>query len=187
VADEAFAARLVRAGHARDGLRVIGDLHHAKLRRDAAEWTADRIAALRRDFGAEAGDFVVLFASECVREMQAFGYVAPYDEFEVLEKLISLLSRGELPDGRHVDLDRLVLVIRPHPRDAAGKYDALAARVRSPRTIVSAAGRPEGAVIAADLVAGMCSSLLFEAAELQRPVVSLTAHDIAAGKSRVLA
>jgi hypothetical protein len=184
VADAIFVDRLVEAGRAREGIRVIGDLHHAKLRRDAAGWTDEHVAALRRAYGATADDVVVLFASECVREMVQFGFVAPYDEFQVLEELITRLAQGDMPGGGRIDPQLVLLVVRPHPRDLAGKFDAMLSRVTKPRAVVSAAGNPEGALLAADLVVGMCSSLLFEAAELHRPVVSLTGHDIAAGKSR---
>jgi hypothetical protein len=184
VADYDFRQRLIDSGHAKSLIRVISDLHHDRLRSIAASWTNERIAQLRKSFGAAPNDMIVLFASECVREMERFGYSAPFDEFEVLNELVAALARGELPDGERIDADRVVLVIRPHPRDHRGKYDKFG-DISALRVQVRADVAPEGAILAADLVVGMTSSLLFEAVQLGRRVVSLTGHNINDGKSRV--
>ena len=185
VSDANFRQRLVEAGQLAHAIRVIGDLHHDRLRATAALWTSERIGQLRASFGASPSDVVVLFASECVREMTRFGYAAPYDEFEVLSGLVSDLRRGTLPGGNRIAPDRIVLLIRPHPRDQDGKYDAFVQKA-APRICVRVETAVEGAILAADLVTGMSSSLLFEAAQLGRRVVSLTGHDIYGGKSKVV-
>jgi hypothetical protein len=65
-----------------------------------------------------------------------------------------------------------MVVIRPHPRDTLGKYDRYR-RAAAPGVIVSDQGAPLEAILAADLVLGMDSALLFEARTLGRPALSL--------------
>jgi hypothetical protein len=76
------------------------------------------------------------------------------------------------------------VLVRPHPRDREGKYDATIARHSGPpRVVVSADGSPDAVLLAADLVTGMNSSLLYEALALGREAISLTDHELSAGKS----
>jgi len=184
VPDKAFAKRLAAAGVPAERIRVIGDLHHARLRRLAAGQEAAAIQRLRARWGAGAAGFIVLFASECGREMAAIGRPSPYDELEVFGDLLQGLASGRRPDGGALEAARTVVVVRPHPRDAEDKYASFAEGQDKIKIVVSAEESPPLALLAADLVVGMNSSLLYEALEIGRPVVSLTGHDIAAGKSR---
>jgi hypothetical protein len=186
VTDDMFAERLAVAGVPRERIRLIGDLHHARLRRLAADVTAAEVREMREMWGASPATTVVMFVSECGREMVRAGRPTHYDEIEALERLFDELRRGKLPDGGAIDPTSLLVIVRPHPRDAAGKYDGLIAARRTPRAVVSAQGSPHVALIASDLVVGMNSSLLYEALEIGRPVWSLTGHDLSAGKSSVL-
>lgn len=163
VPDAACAADLAAAGVAAR-VHVTGDLHLARL--TARGQGTDGRDALRRSWGAAEGDRVVLFASECGREMAAAGRAARYDEIAVLDELIARCAAT-------ADAQRTVIVVRPHPRDAAGKYD----RVIAPaplRLAVSAEGAAPQAIGAADEVVGMESTLLLEARALGRKVRSLT-------------
>jgi hypothetical protein len=184
--DAVFAERLVAAGVPRERIRLTGDLHHARLRDLAARVEKGEIERLRRSWGGDPSKTIILFASECGREMTKAGRSYPYDEVAVLGDLVKTLGTGKLPDNRNSDPRSLLLVVRPHPRDAAGKYDEWAApRAEGLKTVISAEGSSHVALMAADLVVGMNSSLLYVAIELGRPFRSLTVHDLSAGKSRV--
>lgn len=184
VADYDFAERLVKIGHERSRVRVIGDLHHARLKRRAVDVKDADIANLRRGWGADEKTHVILFASECAREMLIAGCPSQYDEIAVLEDLLGTLENGETPGPVRANPDDVLVVIRPHPRDAAGKYDEIASGYAGClRVIVSGEAGVELAILSSDVVVGMNSSFLYEAYELKRPVVSLTGHIIADGKS----
>lgn len=186
VPDEIFLSRLAATGIPAARIRVIGDLHHVRMRRLACRQDTGEVERLRTLWGAGDSTFVILFASECGREMAALGRPSPYDETEILGGLLNELARGQRPGGGELNPADVVVVVRPHPRDAEGKYNAFASGAKTaPRVAVSAEGSPPLALMAANLVVGMNSSLLYEALELGRAVVSLTGHDIAAGKSRV--
>lgn len=184
--DAIFAERLAAAGIARARIRLTGDLHHKRLRGLSAGVSEEAVAQLRQLWGAARSDIVVLFPSECGKEMRAAGRSYPYDELEILVRLLKSIETGTLPGGHPIDGGSSLVVVRPHPRDLPGKYDALlSARRHAVRAVVSGQGLPHVALLAADLVVGMNSSMLYEGFELGRQVYSLTGHDPAAGKSSV--
>ncbi|GAB4192643.1 MAG: hypothetical protein OHK0024_32830 [Thalassobaculales bacterium] len=154
VPDEAAAALCRAFGIPAGALHVCGDLHLERLKRRGVDGA--RAAALRARWAGPGP--VVLFASECLAEMRAAGKPIPVDEFDVLAALIAR-STG-------------TVVIRPHPRDTPGKYDAWR-REAGPRVLVSEEGSPAEAILAADVVAGITSTMLDEAAALGRPVERL--------------
>lgn len=164
--DERYRAVLAEAGVNFPDLRIAGTIHENRL---AAGRTATFAARgqLRALWGATDSDHVVLFASECGREMEAVGRKAPYDEIIELTKYAESLARSS--EGA-----KAILVVRPHPRDVAGKYDAWnRAAPAALRRVVSAAGAPAEAILAADLVVGMDSTMLREARVLGRAYLSV--------------
>jgi hypothetical protein len=166
--DEASHEALVGAGIPPERVEIVGDLHLVALREQGAA-ASGRAKALRRAWGAGPDDTVVLFASENATEMAEAGRPAPYDEFACLERLIDVLTHGSwLGPGP------FLVVVRPHPKDRPGKYAEYEGFGRGGvRLVVSAEGRAIEAAQAADGVVGMNSTLLYEAAELGRPVHTL--------------
>ncbi len=169
--DAGYAALLAESGLGVEVLHVTGPLHADRIRSKQAAAEANR-DAIRRGWGADASDIVVLFASECGREMAKLGRPAPYDELRVLEELgAGLASEPER--------SRTILVVRPHPRDSAGKYDEwLRCAPTQPRCLVSGIGTSVEAILAADRIVGMDSTMLREARFLGRPATSLVGVDI---------
>jgi hypothetical protein len=185
VSDDVLRQRAEAAGVPADKIRIVGDLHLERLRRRDAARTKEDVASLRAVWGVGPADFAVLFVSECAREMKALGRSSGFDEVALLAELLQKLRDGELPPGRPANGTASV-VIRPHPRDAAGKYDQVVGLHGGvPRVIVSSEGDSDTAVSAADFVVGMDSSLLYEAHALGRPVHSMIGKDLSRRKSTI--
>ena len=173
VIDEEVRADIIAAGVPGSRIRVAGDLHLARLAEEALLGLSPAVEALRADWGVGRTDQAVLFVSECLREMRAYGSPgAPYDEVETLASLVERAAKGEDPGGLGIDWSQATLVVRAHPKDAAGKFDVFR-RDAGPRVIVSNAGLATEAICAADGVLGMDSTMLYEAQALGRPVASL--------------
>jgi hypothetical protein len=177
VPTRAVRDEVVALGARPAAVTTVGQLHLERLRAEGFfrdEATANR---LRAQWGAGPGDSVILFASECGREMAAQGRPAPYDEVAILGRLIDAIEQGDRIGGIDTATRPTLVVVRPHPRDTDGKFDAVIAGRRA-RVAVSAAGTAREAVTAADLATGMNSMLLHEAKALGRPVVSLVGIEI---------
>ena len=174
---DAKVADAVRATGAPDtSIIETGNLHIARTARRRDAISSDIIAELRSNWGAQANDRVVLFASECSREMAALGRSASYDEVALLAFLADELAEGGAVGPLANNPAETLLVVRHHPRDDRKKYAGIT--VQPPlRMTCSEAGSPEEAVLASDLVVGMQSSLLLEAAALGVPAHSLTGWD----------
>lgn len=161
----ASAAPIRAAGH--PDVTIIPDFPLLVQKRRAAA-SAGKAAALRAAWGVE-GRKAVLFASENVMELAALGKEVHYSELACLERLLAGLAGRENVAGLQPDPGALV-VIRPHPKENGSKY----ARYERPGAVLlSAAGSAVEAIMAADMVVGMNSTLLREALMLGKPTLSL--------------
>lgn len=116
----------------------------------------------RSRWGATRGERVLLFVSEPLEK--DMGPSAPFSEADVLA--IVLRASGGLVDR---------VVVRPHPREV---LDTIAALVStSPRAMLDTATPPSTAIAGADVVIGMGSIMLLEAAIAGLPVLSVQPSD----------
>lgn len=180
VTDPDYAAALRGVGVPPARIRIVGDLHGARMRRRVEAVSPQEVASLRAAWGVADERCVVLFVSECGREMAAAGRPQAYDEVEEFECLLAAIEGGTHALPLTAPGSGVAVVVRPHPRDTRGKYDG----VRGERPCglvvrVSAEGEPEVALKAADVIVGMNSSLLHEARIVGRAAVSLTRHPLA--------
>lgn len=146
-------------------VELIPDLVVWIARRELAAATAGA-ARLRESWRRGRDRPVLLFVSENVAELAALGRPSAYGELDNLERLRACL-RGEV-EIAGIERRDWLLVIRPHPKEAAGKFAAYEGDA-----LVSREGSSAEAILAADLVVGMRSTLLREAADAGRPVISL--------------
>jgi hypothetical protein len=154
VIDERMAEGLAAAGVPADRIVVCGAPQHDALA-ELAPLDPARRAALRAQAGAGPGDRLVLFASQPLRAQ--YGDALGYDEATVLEALGAALASVPRP---------VRLVVRPHPREPdPARLPAGAVLVRD--------GERLDWVRAADLVCGMTTALLLEAALLRCVTLSL--------------
>lgn len=154
VIDERMGAELVASGFHPERVVVTGAPQHERLL--LLEPLEDgRRAALRERAGAGPDDRLVLFASQPVREV--YGGGLGYDEQTVLAGLGAALAHAPVATR---------LVVRPHPREADP------ARL-PPGAVTVRDDVPYDWARAADLVCGMTTALLLEAAMLGCVTLSL--------------
>lgn len=161
---------LLEAGCPPDIIQQVPDLYHLYFQDMAKKSHQD----LRDLWQCSQDDQVILFISENAQEMAAHGRPAPFNEYDELDKLLSWLQNGQLPDG--TKLQNPILIIRPHPREAEGKFDAYLNQGNI-RLFISQDGAPKDAIQSCDYVVGMKSAFLNEAALLHKPVLSLLDYD----------
>jgi hypothetical protein len=115
---------------------------------------------------------MVLFASQPLAEFYASDALVAsspgYDQYTVLRLLVAALE--VLVDRNRCSM---LLVIRPHPREAMSRLKAYERDGNGLRVVVSVAEDARSAVLAADLVCGMTTMLLMESCYLGQVTVSL--------------
>jgi len=169
VLDETIIPALLSLGFEARNIFVSGDLYQDFY----AKGPAGKNLA-RSEWGGGKGESLILFASDYIREMQARGLEFEVTEFECLDRLIRILKSGgggELLNGL---CGPYRLIIRPHPKDTPGKYADYPQHSTQELTIlISTAGASHEAVMSANLVAGLGSSLLNEARILGVAILEL--------------
>jgi hypothetical protein len=170
VMDERARAALVSVGFDAGSLVVTGQPALDRLTAVRAGFTAPQRSAVRKLWNARESSSVVLFASQPFTAMYSAGNTTlggpfGFDEFTVLALLIEALDETAA-SGRDI-----ALVVRPHPREDRAGLDQL--KANHLRIVVSNHPSAHDAVLSADLVVGMNSILLLEAAQLGAVVLSL--------------
>lgn len=165
------AGALTALGLPETAIFISGDLYQDFAKRTARGYVKDK---LRREWGAGDRDFLILFPSDYVREMQALGLVFEVTEFDCLNCLLDLLKSGDISKYLKDARPPYRVVIRPHPKDAAGKYDRYPAKSSADLVIVvNNRGAGTDAVLSSGLVAGLGSFLMNEARMLGVGVLEL--------------
>lgn len=174
VPDEPTRRSFIALGHASERVVVSGHPHYDEIRAAARRLAAEDRALMRRClFGAVADARpVVVFACEVSTGLDPERFRRSSD--------YTLTGRGashgrtetvleELLDAVSALRPRPLLVLRLHPKNAAEEFSLYASEV----DVLSQGGRPLRLLYAADLVVGMTSMLLVEAALLGRPTLSI--------------
>ncbi len=154
VMDELAREQARACGVEADRLVITGQPAFDALREQRQRFTAQARVALRRRLGAGPDDLLVAFLSQPLSE--TVGNKLGFTESSVLELVARALASIQT---RHTA--RLLLLVRPHPREKADKFQGF--MLYGLAHLVSGGGDPHEAVLAADLVVGMNTVLLYEA------------------------
>lgn len=178
VSDPAARDAFVSLGFPRDAITVVGHPGMDRVRTRAAELETEGKAAVRARLfpDIDPSRQLVLFLCETSDGL---------DPAEFRRNDDYLLRGRGAHDGRteiclEETIDALAaatpdasLVLRLHPKNETAAFRPYAGEVAA----ISAGGDPLEAVFAADLVIGMTTVLLFEAAVMRRPTISVTPRE----------
>jgi hypothetical protein len=169
VMDGAARDEMVAAGFPPDRLVITGQPAFDGLEALRRRSTAEFRCALRNRLKLSAGP-AVLFCSQPIAQMYGKNAANPnylgYTEVTVLRALADALQRIAERKKR-----RVLLLVRPHPREQEIAIAGLATSLLSVRSLLDCDELE--AVLAADLVTGMSSILLLKAALLDCRALSL--------------
>jgi len=130
----------------------------------------EAIVSLRNSLGVGGQDVLIVFASEPITESHgtktpSFGYT----ERTIVKDLLE-----ELQEMKQETKHKMVLIIRPHPREHRGKFDQLRNLSSQGLEVIVNSDRDSDQLIeAADCVCGMSSMFLLESALLGKPIISI--------------
>ena len=157
----------------REKLVVSGQPFFDYIRKTGDRFTRGEIQQLRRELTGTQGGLVFVFASQPIASIYRKNGMAEdywgYTEKTVLKSVAECLSK--LTEEMAV---KLTLVLRLHPTDESNVYkDALATCPNSIKVVVDRETDSSLLLKAADLIIGMFSMLLLEAAILERRFISV--------------
>lgn len=131
------------------------------------------MASLRSEMGLPDDTYVITFVSEPVSQDYAVesgesGYWG-FTEQTIFSSFLSALEQATLRSGITVHV-----VIKLHPREPANNYDA-AIKIKSPLITITTdqVSDPLHLIHVSDLVCGMSSMMLIEAALINKPIISI--------------
>jgi hypothetical protein len=172
VPDSGTAEAFHALGFARARVDIAGHPHFDRVRAERARLDAEGRAAVRQRLfpGCHESRTLAVFLGEISDGMAPALYRRAAHW--------TLAGRGGSPLRTHVALEEFLdasaglgwhRVLRLHPKDRAADYARYAAELDS----ISSGGAPYDLVYAADIVAGLTTFLLVEAAILGRPTLSV--------------
>lgn len=168
VTNKDFKKQLVSEGFVHNKIIFIGNpyIDEASDFKDLFE-SSDEYIALKNKYDTH-GFFTLLFASEFTVNPEPYTTTdRGYTEFDALDEFFNGISTIK----QYLEIQERIL-IKPHPFENNDKYD----RVNSYGlcyTVVKDNIDPRKIILISDIVCGMTSVLLFEAALLCKPVFSI--------------
>jgi len=170
VMDERAREEMIAEGFAPERLVVTGQPALDELVQEAGRYTPAVRAEIRRGLGVQAAEQLLVFVSQPLSRLYGDNPAVPghlgFTERTVLVMLMAALHRLRVSEEH-----RIVLAVRPHPREDTEGFATLQSGCI--RVLVSREGTSRDLIAAADIVIGMNSMLLVEACYLGRPTVSL--------------
>lgn len=169
VMDERAKQEMIEAGIPSDCIMIAGQPAFDALAEQRKKFTPIKKQTVRQYLGVAKNSLIVMFASQPLKKFYGNqgdqGYLG-YDEDIVLKNLIQSLE--VISQNRH---QQICLLICPHPRENPEDYVGYKSDVIS--IIVKTGGDNRKYAMSADLVTGMSTALLMEAAYLNCVVLSL--------------
>jgi len=173
IMDEFAKTEMCKLGIDRERLLVTGQPFFDYIRKTADMHTTQEIEKLRRDLTGNENDQVFVFASQPIASVHRKNGMKEdywgYTEQTVLKSVSRCLSKlsAEIAIS-------MTLVIRLHPKDEPDVYEnALATLPDSIKVVVDRGTDSSLLLKASDLIIGMFSMLLLEAAILERRFISV--------------
>jgi hypothetical protein len=173
IMDELARNEMCGLGIEPERLVVSGQPFFDHIRRHGDSVTATEVQRLRRELTRTSGGLVFVFASQPIAKTHRMSGMPEdywgYTEETILKSVVKCLSTlaGEIAI-------QLTLVVRLHPKDEPQVYDdALAMLPSSIKVVVDSESDSSLLLKASDLVIGMFSMLLLEAAILKRRFISV--------------
>ena len=173
IMDEFARKEMCALGIDREKLVVSGQPFFDYIRKTGDKFTTQEIEKLRRELTGSEDGHVFVFASQPIASIHRKNGMAEdywgYTEETVLKSVVKCLSK--LTEEMAI---KVTLVLRLHPKDESNVYqNALATLPNSIKVVVDRETDSSLLLKASDLIIGMFSMLLLEAAILERRFISV--------------
>jgi hypothetical protein len=168
VMDSLARQELILEGFHKESILVTGQPAFDSLVTCRSQFSLEKRIVLRKDNAVGDDDILIVFASQPIKKLTIGSEIMPYpgyDEVSVLTFVIHSLEHICVQSNK-----KITLLIKPHPREKNEDYKMFKSNTIEISTSFETNSRD--LVMAADLVIGMNSVLLFEACYLGQLVLS---------------
>lgn len=172
VMDEHAEQEMMRLGFPAHRLIITGQPYFSTIAARQKTISARAIRGLRKKLGAKARDYIITFAAEPILEDYGRPASLGYDELTIGQHVLAAMARA----AAKYKNKNFVLVIRLHPRNDPYIFNKLLAAHKSPanlKIILDQPTAPQAAIAVSDLILGMSSMFLIEAALVKKPFLSV--------------
>ncbi len=170
VSDDFVQAQMQKENIPEERIVVTGNPYFDDLGREAKKYTRQDKSKLLARYGVSADTVVVSFFSQAIDK--SFGTDSRsksflgYTQFEALKILLSALKKFN-------NESKILLIIRPHPKEAISAYAEFSQDNGYLRVAVSNREEPRKIIALSDIVCGMFSLMLVEAYLMKRNILSI--------------
>ena len=171
VMDEYAKAQMIAEGIDPNLIEIIGQPFLEELREVYKNISQIEIESYKKQVVGNNKKKIIVFASDHLKDcflpsgIEYWGYDEESIFYELYESMIETCDN---PEG-------YVIVIRPHPKEAAGKWDTIARMTEGKgiQIVIDGTTKAELVIAAAELVVGMWTMLLLEADLADKRILSV--------------
>jgi hypothetical protein len=168
IMDEFARMEMLREGFPAEKLRITGQPYLDTIR-TIPPIPSDYRRKIRQKNHVTGDELMIVYVSEPIRKTYGGPDKLGYDEVTILQSVIASFASLHPPHDRHVQL-----TIRPHPKNTPSDFNHFTQEGLFPFGIsIDTDTPPRPLIQAADLIVGMSSIFLLEAALLSTPLLNV--------------
>lgn len=167
VMDEYAREEAIKDGLDPSKILVSGQPYFETLLKEKEKASSEMLKELRSRLGIGSDDLIITFASEPVSKDYKNDYWG-FNEKTIFEQLFEGVKEVSKRSGKKISM-----IIKVHPREDEGCFEGIASETEKLKIIIDRDSKPMYLILISDIVAGMSSMFLIEAAIIGKPVLSL--------------
>lgn len=169
VMDEYAREEAIKDGLDPSKILVSGQPYFETLLKERGDVSSERLKELRSSLGIGSDDLIVTFASEPVSNDYENNDYWGFNEKTIFSELLKGISEVSKRSER-----KFSIILKTHPREDEGSFGGIASQGSEKiKIILDRNSNPMELILLSDVVTGMSSMFLVEAAIIGKPVLSI--------------
>lgn len=167
VMDEYAREEAIKDGLDPSRILVSGQPYFETLLKEKEKVSSERLKELRSRLGIGSDDLIITFASEPVSKDYKNDYWG-FNEKTIFKELFEGAQEVSKRSEKKISI-----IIKVHPREDKDTFEGIASDTEKLKIIIDRDSKPMDLILISDVVAGMSSMFLIEAAIIGKPVLSI--------------
>lgn len=167
VMDDYAKQEAIKDGLDPSKILVSGQPYFETLLKEKEKVSSERLKELKRELKIGREDLIITFASEPVSKDYKNDYWG-FNEKTIFKELFEGVKEVSKRSEKKISM-----IIKVHPREDEDSFEGIASDMEKLTIIIDRDSKPMDLILISDVVAGMSSMFLIEAAILGKPVLSI--------------